>query len=46
VVAPLMSILHDAIDNGGWDPSRLLIASFNQHDIGIEVRFHWLILFD
>lgn len=38
VVPPLMRILHEAIESGGWHPSRLLIASFNQHDIGIEVR--------
>lgn len=38
VVAPLMRILHEAIESGGWHPTRLLVASFNQHDIGIEVR--------
>lgn len=38
VVPPLMRVLHEAIASGGWAPSRLLIASFNQHHIGIEVR--------
>lgn len=41
VVAPLMRLLHEAIAQKGWAPSRLLVASFNQYDM-IEVNAHRL----
>ncbi|CAM9588702.1 unnamed protein product [Choristocarpus tenellus] len=37
IARPLMNEIHQAILHGGWEPSRLLVASFNQFDL-LEVN--------